>query len=359
MKLPSYFGDFLSEIRLSPDLTDELKTGHKTLRELLEKDNVLSDILVTTFLQGSYRRSTIIRPKNEADKLDVDIIVVTDLDKDKYKPDDAFKLFIPFLEEHYPDYIIQGRSIGISLDRINIDLVITTAPSEAEKNLIQKMDGLSDLSIDMFNEHPDLVVKSAIQEIFAIKQDSPQWTMEPLYIPDREANDWKPTHPLEQIRWTFEKNKNTNGHYVNVVKALKWWRKENYPDFDQPKSYPFEHFIGECCRDGVESVAEGVTVTLEKIKLDYKTKPVLEDHGVPDHDVFGRLSEDEYNRFYSQVCIAADVANEAFESKDPNESAIKWKELFGDAFPDPPQEKESSGYSRRSEKSRHSGGRYA
>lgn len=57
----------------------------------------------------------------------------------------------------------------------------------------------------------------------------PQKGLEPLYIPDRDADSWEKTHPLEQISWTQQKNARCNGHYVNIVKCLKWWRKEKYP----------------------------------------------------------------------------------------------------------------------------------
>ena len=78
---------------------------------------------------------------------------------------------------------------------------------------------------------------------------STAWQQEPLLIPSRDLRTWIPTHPLEQIRWTIEKNDRTNGHYVNVVKALKWWRKHK-PDGEYPKGYPLEHLIGEPVRTG-------------------------------------------------------------------------------------------------------------
>ena len=81
-----------------------------------------------------------------------------------------------------------------------------------------------------------------------------------MLIPDREAEKWDKTHPLEQIRWTVEKNKNCNTHYINVVKALKWWRKTQYPDMKHPKSYPLEHFIGDCCPDDIKSVEDGYCI---------------------------------------------------------------------------------------------------
>ena len=73
---PTYFSDFLSAIRLSDNQVSDLKTGHTTLRKRLLADEDLSPIIVSTFLQGSYRRSTAVKPKN-GNKSDVDIIVVT------------------------------------------------------------------------------------------------------------------------------------------------------------------------------------------------------------------------------------------------------------------------------------------
>ena len=62
--IPSYFKDFLSNIRLSDNQVDDLKTGHTTLRKRLKDDENLSKIIVSTFLQGSYKRSTAVKPKN-------------------------------------------------------------------------------------------------------------------------------------------------------------------------------------------------------------------------------------------------------------------------------------------------------
>ena len=60
MELPSYFSDFLSAIRPTDSQKEDYKTGHKTLRERLNNDEKLGPILVSDFLQGSYRRATAI-----------------------------------------------------------------------------------------------------------------------------------------------------------------------------------------------------------------------------------------------------------------------------------------------------------
>lgn len=239
MELPSYFKDFLSEIRLTSNQVNDMMTGHNTLRKRLKKDDKLSKIMVSMFLQGSYSRFTAVRPKGGKNS-DVDLIVVTKLDKGDYLPKEALELFVPFLEEHYEDkYQIQKRSIRISLSYVDLDIVVTIAPSESEEGILKEMESLSNLSPqNMIMELESSIVKSTFLKAFALKEDSPKWKELPLYLPDQEANDWIETHPLEQNRWTIKKNSDTHGHYINVVKALKWWRKEKYPDFGHPKSYP-------------------------------------------------------------------------------------------------------------------------
>src|SRR5947209_20565884 len=117
MELPTYFKDFLAEIRLQQEHRDDLKQGHKELRERLKADERLSPLIVNTFLQGSYRRSTAVRPVEEK-RTDVDVVVVTRIDESE-TPERAMDEFVPFLEEHYKDqWEPQGRSFGIELDSV-------------------------------------------------------------------------------------------------------------------------------------------------------------------------------------------------------------------------------------------------
>ena len=155
--VPSYFKDFLSNIRLSTNQVNDLKSGHMTLRRRLEADKTLSNIIVSTFLQGSYRRSTAVKPKN-GNKSDVDIIVVTKLDSEEYTPEKVLNIFVPFLEKHYKDkYRIQGRSIGISLSYVDLDIVPTSAPSESEIGILQDKAIISEYTIEEFQQN--LLVK--------------------------------------------------------------------------------------------------------------------------------------------------------------------------------------------------------
>jgi hypothetical protein len=62
-------------------------------------------------------------------------------------------------------------------------------------------------------------------------------------------------------------------------------------------------------------------------------KPVLPDHGVPEHDVLARVTDAEFAEFYAHVQAAAKIARAAFEAKDLKASVDGWRKLFGDRFP--------------------------
>jgi hypothetical protein len=155
-----------------------------------------------------------------------------------------------------------------------------------------------------------------------------------------------------------------------VVKAIKWWRKALHPKPKYPKSYPLEHLIWTVCPYSIDSVAEGVVSAFERIRDDYRWcvesggKPYLPDHGVPEHDVFARVSAEDFKGFYALACDAAEKARSAYDEEDKETSAEKWRELFGEKFPAPPKKKKSDetgldGYTPRTAPSIIGGGRYA
>jgi hypothetical protein len=380
MKIDPFFNDFLQSIRLTKNQKDDLKRGHSTLRDRLHADEDLSKIIVDTFLQGSYRRSTAIRPVGDK-RADVDVIVVTDLDRNKITPQEVIDLFLPFVEKHYKGkYRIQGRSIGIELSYVDLDIVITSAPSEVDEEALHSRSVLTDLALEDFSNLYDWRLTKSWSDSDLIKgyslsesvRKAQEWQLQPLWIPDRDAQCWVETHPLEQIRWTREKNSKTSGHYINVVKALKWFRLQKITDIKHPKGYPIEHMIGDCCPDGIQSVAEGVCKTLEKIVSEYSSyrtwqiTPTLPDRGVPSHDVWKRISTSDFCTFYDHIMNYAKIAREALDETSLSKQAKKWQELFGSKFPNAPDDENknhlsstSGGFSERKEPTIIGGGRFA
>ena len=336
MDLPSYFNDMLSEIRPSQELLEECVRAHSELREFLLSDPDLKDIIVTTFLQGSYRRSTLIRPA-EGSKPDVDVVVVTNLDPNSRTPAEVQNIFCRVLDKH-PDYRgnyqRQGRSIGLSHGPVNLDLVITAAPSEVFKGILKSESFGVALTVEA---DPAWMLR---RDQASGRQD---WKSEPLLIPDRDANRWEETDPISQIEWTHDKNQRTNGHYVNVVKAIKWWWAQNSSgEKGTPKGYLIERLVGLHCPDGIETVARGVTDTLEGIRDTYAVDvqfgrtPFIPDVGIPTNDVFKRIKPASFRAFHESAIACAHQARAALDDPDSGTSAEKWAEIFGSVFPTAP-----------------------
>jgi hypothetical protein len=265
------------------------------------------------------------------------------------------KLFEPFLEAHYKGkWRKQARSFGIEMSKVDLDVVITSAPSEAVEKMIRSraITTMTTLEEDLswrFNSswyskidqqeqvsaNGDILLKEAAA--------ATEWKSDPLRIPDRMKAVWEDTHPIEQIVWTRNKNANTSGNFVNVVKAIKWWRLEHLGDLpNHPKGFPLERIVGDCCPDDIESVAQGIVATMNNFLTKYKTNaengitPTLPDYGVPSHNVLGRIISDDFVKFYVKMNDAYILAAKAYESEDKTESGNLWRELLGGKFPKPP-----------------------
>ena len=319
-----------------------LRDAHIRLRERLMADDRLKPPIVETFLQGSYRRRTGIRPEKD-DKPDVDTVVVTRMDRSQYTPEQAMNVLVPFLERHYAGkWKKKGRSVGIEMADVKLDVVITSAPSEAgERSLLEAL------------RHE--------YDVVALVAHEADWKSEPLWIPDREARNWARTHPRAQIFWTQDKNRRTNGHFIHVVKLVKWWWQVQHPEQEYPKSYPLEHIVGDCCPDGVTSLAQGFTETLEEIARRYQGDvnasgvPFLQDRGVPEHNVLKRITPHDFAQFHGKAKAAANIARRAMNSTNPGESAHLWAEVFGSRYPVRASQR---GYTPRSQPGRVKDGRF-
>lgn len=341
--LPTYFIDFLREIRPSDPMRKEYKAAHTLLRKRLREFDTIKDALVATFLQGSYRRWTLHRPTN-GKKADVDIIVVTKLDPKEWTPGRVLALFTLFAKKYYDGkYEVQGRSIRITLSDVCLDIVPVAAASEAEVGVLTNVDveTLDDLEEDVEEGR-------AFQKSITTREA--KWKTEPLLIPDREVKEWIETHPLKQIAWARNRNAESSGHYVNVMKAAKWMRQRILPDVKHPKGYPLERAFDECFPTGdVSSVGEALTLMLENFVSQFRVwglmnlTPTLEDRGLPGLNVMKRVAGNDFGALYRAIVDAAALARAALNAETVKESAEKWRELLGDKFPAPPDEDDDRG----------------
>jgi hypothetical protein len=356
MELNPQFRDFLAAIRPTDRQKEDWKSGAATLRARLANDETLGALVVATFLQGSVRRATAIRPTNDK-RPDVDIVVVTNIDHHNSTPEAAMSKFVPFLDKYYASkWKWQGRSFGIELSYVDLDLVITALPSDqASRAIMEKLyrsqavlssETLEDQGNWRLNEswspQSNTMLGGVLGETRIKDAPADQWQPHPLWLPDRDVGNWGRTHPLAQIQWTAAKNRACNGHYVNLVRAMKWWKLTNAADLPKyPKGYPLEHMIGHVLPDGTTSIAQGVVAILEGIRdiwavyAQVPMTPTLNDHGVPEHDVLKRLSAVDFAAFHKAAATAAEEARAALACTDSQESGELWRTLFGPKFPLP------------------------
>ncbi|NRB55834.1 MAG: hypothetical protein HRU39_07620 [Salinicola sp.] len=351
MELRPQFESFLRDIRPSERNKEEWKRGSNTLRARLLADEDLSPLITNTFLQGSVRRSTAVRPTG-GKRSDVDVVIVTTIDHKKEKPADAMARFEPFLERYYKGkWEKQDRSFGIEMSYVDLDLVVTALPVESKtsrdflENLYRSQAVATDQSIEersdwVLNKSWDPYQSNSLATL--LEEESSNWRKDPLMLPDRPIKEWGPTHPLAQIDWAAAKNRRCNGHYINVVRSIKWWRHVHADELPKyPKGYPLEHMIGYVLPDGITCVADGVVKALEGIRDKFSDDvaagrvPFLPDHGVPSHDVLKRLTVDDFVAFHKEVSKASELARSAFDEVDKNASGELWRELLGSSFPLP------------------------
>ena len=145
---------------------------------------------------------------------------------------------------------------------------------------------------------------------------------------------WVATHPRGQIKAATDKNKATDGYYVQVVKLMKYWRDQLPTEPCKPKSYILESLVHRTIASP-SSHAAGVVNVLEGIESSYGAHrgtgvvPSIPDPGYASVNVAKHWEPAEFNAFMNQVKAAAVTARKALDSKDEAESRKLWRQLFG------------------------------
>jgi len=288
VELAADFKALLSSIQPGDQDVADAKAAHEKVREQLRTDNESKDAHKDTFLSGSYARRTAINDIN-----DVDVICILDLDQSITDPEVVLAWIQSILGRYYKETKRQGRSVGAQAAKgVWIDIVPAT--------LISTDDG-------------------------------------PLWIPDRKAKEWVQTHPKGQISATNDKNKATNGYYVQVVKLMKFWRDRLPTESCRLKSYILESLIHGSIGSpashaaAVVSVLEGVESSYGAYR-DLNIVPTISDPGYSSVNVAKHWESKDFNDFMKQVKAAASTARKALDSADESESRKLWRQVFGSKF---------------------------
>lgn len=289
------FTEFLQDIEPSDTTVSHAQSAHTKMRDFLEGHSVLGQRHVKTFLSGSYKRDTAIRPITKDDEVtrpDVDIIIQTNHSKND-SPKVVLDELYDAIAEEYSEIRKQSRSVGIKTSLVDMDVVPIIDPEDGSG----------------------------------------------LYIPDRALEKWLPTNPPGHTTWTTQRNEEAGYRFKPLVKLAKWWRRHNSEagliTGRHPKGFVLECIIAECMDNNETHFGELFAKTFDQIAFKYAgyitlgTVPMIGDPGVPGNSVTSNVTFEEFKSFYDLAKAHAAKANDSLKSSDEP----KWREIFGSRFP--------------------------
>lgn len=290
------FGVFLKDIEPSSTTKSKAAKAHGGVRSYLKMHPEFGDVHIDTFLSGSYKRDTAVRPRRVngvEERPDVDIIVITD----HTRADDPAAVLgelYDALDEEYEDVERQRRSVGLKTANADMDVVPIIAPS-----------GLKGT----------------------------------LYIPDRRLENWVETNPPGHTTWTTEVNTSAGGRFKPLVKLFKWWRRQNRTSSKKPKGFVVECIVAECMDRSESNYAELFVGTMEEIVRRYdwdvfmERVPEIRDPAVPGNIVTRGMTFASFKSFYEKAQRHAELGRQAIEEEDPDKELKLWRRIFGERFP--------------------------
>ncbi|MEW8693091.1 MAG: hypothetical protein AB2535_18795 [Candidatus Thiodiazotropha endolucinida] len=297
------FDELLNDIEPSSTTKSNASTAHNRLRETLRTDEDFGLLHRTTFLSGSYKRDTAIRPRvknGNTSRPDIDIIVVTEHDFND-RPSDVIDDVHAALNRHYTPTNRQARSVSVSTSLADMDVVPLIDPDNSGE----------------------------------------------YYIADRRQELWLRTNPPGHTQWTTEINTRCGGRFKPIVKLFKWWRRENSTISKRPKGFVLEVIAAECLNPNEKHYGELFVQMLERIvecytdDIHYGVVPFLDDPSLPGNNILTGVSFDAFKGFYNKVVEHAVIGRNAILMTDQDQATEEWQKLFGGRFPNPPDRKDS------------------
>jgi len=291
MTTEDFFKNLLSDLELKYSERDNISNKHIFLRESLgEKLEVEDD-----FLTGSYKRNTIIRPKDSEEKFDVDFFLA--FNKDDYGESELPELLkivknaideIKDDDEDIAEIQEQKRSIGVIYNgNFQIDVVPAI---QIEK----------DKKYKIFDKNTQQAVKS-----------NPKLHGSNL----TSANEATESGSIKRL--------------VPIVKLLKSWKRDKC---EYVKSFHLEMLAVKILGDGeISSYSQG----LAKLFMNagqYLQSAGLEDPANKENIIDEYLDDDgKRNELLNLIVDEKEIAEKAieFENEGEDDNAVKeWKKIF-------------------------------
>ena len=305
MKHIPFFDTFLSgHVNLNQTRLNKLTSRVKTIKSLL-KDKL--DDYQKYSQQGSYAHQTIIKPVQENDKFDADILV--------FIKDENFDLY------DFTDYV---KKVYDVLKEDN------TYKDKVQKNTrCVTINYAGDFQLDIVPciEYNDV-----------------------CYICNRTDQKYEKTDGEGYAEWLKQNNTIVGGNYFRKATRLLKFLRDHKDNFSV-KSILLTTILGNPIDESdrksdkfsdlptsLKTLSNRVNTFLQE----NQSMPIVRNPVLPEEDFNRHWDEKKYTNFRSKFDSYNTKINEAFEEKDHNKSVKKWRKLFGDNFGDLKDSNQSS-----------------
>ena len=297
------FTDFIKDITPSPTTNARSASAHNAVRDALTSDDGYKQEVLRTFLGGSYKRMTAIRPVTKGDdteRPDVDIYVVVAGSTWTKTPKEL-------IEDLYGALNRNRRSLGItkiSRNRCSISLSTGSADMDVSPILDRDASGY-------------------------------------YRIGNRYTDEWYETDPEAHTTWSAEVNADCSGRFNPMVKMVKWTRREYPTKSKHPKSIALEALIAKHMDRYETHYGQLIHDTFNSIVDAYGIDrllgicPTVDDPAVAGGNLLNGVSGEVFSGFYDKIKSFRDEAAKALATDDQEKATVHWRRIFGPRFPSP------------------------
>jgi hypothetical protein len=300
MKFINDFEAFLrAEVNLNQTRLDCLQQSVDAIQEFLSEHEVFRSIFLDVIPAGSWAHRTIIRPVQENDEFDADILLYVKERIDWQPKDYLEELWLAFQSTRRYKLLAQRKTRCIRINyagEFHIDVVPYL--ERAGRHYITNR-------------------------------------CEPEGIGRFEASD-----PEAFTNWIDERQRLTNGNFIKTVRLIKYLR--DFKNTFECKSIILLTLLGEQVNTGeagsspelYADVPSTLVTLLGKLAETLPdTIPAIFDPAGTGENFSDRYKEDwNYTNFRNRMIYYADQVRAAFDEKNREISIAKWRGVFGDEF---------------------------
>lgn len=301
MKLLDYFDAFLvNEVNLNQSRLDLLGERVEAVTSFLQScDHPIKQMFVQTIPQGSYAHRTIIKPVDDDDEFDADLLLELTEDTSWDAEDYVEQVYQAFRTSATYKDMVRRRTRCVVVDYAG-DFHLDVVPY-----------------LDRHGEH---------------------------YITNRADNRFELTNPEGFNAWLEDKNGTTAGRLVKVIRLMKYLR--DYKNTFSVRSFILTLLLAERVNDAallddpnhyqdVPTVLKNVVSALHEYLKANETMPLLTDPSCPSENFNHRWTQGEYANFRKWIEYYSAKITAAYVEEDKTTSLSLWQEVFGPEFQAP------------------------